>query len=319
MNCIKYIRNNTNEFIKEMKRRNIDSSKVDNLLEIDLEMREVINKLEFNQKEKNLLNKKINKFDKDSGEYKKIIIQGSKINELIIADNANVNQLKQKVDDLLANFPNVLDISVPNGKSENDNLIIKTEGMPRIFDFPILDHVQLGEKLELIDFNAARKISGSRFSILKNDLAKMQRALINMLLDHNKSYSYQEITHPILISRNAAYNTGQLPKFEDDLFITKDDRVLSPTSEIPLANIHSDETIDIKKLPIRYTSYAECFRAEAGAAGKDTKGIIRQHQFAKVELVSLTTQDQSNDELERMVEIPEKILEKLKLPYRRIL
>lgn len=227
---------------------------------------------------------------------------------------------KNKLVDILSNLPNISAQNVPTGEDESSNVEIRKYGKRRKFDFTPKFHYELGERLGLMDFEQAAKISGSRFTILKGQLAKLGRALINFMLEtHVNEFGYTEVHHPVLVKDRAMYNVGQLPKFFDDSYLTTDKLRLIPTSEVVLTNLVADKIIEEKELPIRFTAYSECFRKEAGSAGRDTRGMIRQHQFGKVELVSITTEDQSNDELERMTNAAEEILKKLELPYRIML
>nr|CAH7769049.1 unnamed protein product [Callosobruchus chinensis] len=227
---------------------------------------------------------------------------------------------KDNLMNILSNLPNIPAQNVPIGEDESSNVEIRKYGEKRQFSFMPKFHYELGERLGLMDFEQAAKISGSRFTILKGQLAKLGRALINFMLEtHVNEFAYTEVYHPALVKNEAMYNVGQLPKFSDDSYLTTDELRLIPTSEVFLTNLVADKIIEEKELPIRFTAYSECFRKEAGSAGRDTRGMIRQHQFGKVELVSITTEDQSKDELERMTSVAEEILKKLELPYRVML
>ncbi len=227
---------------------------------------------------------------------------------------------KDKLVNILSNLPNIPVQGVPIGAGENSNLEVRRYREKRQFDFVPKSHYELGERLGLMDFEQAAKISGSRFAILKGQLAKLGRALTNFMLEmHVNEFGYTEVYHPVLVKNEAMYNVGQLPKFSDDSYLTTDELRLIPTGEVVLTNSVADKIVEEKKLPIRFTAYSECFRKEAGSAGRSTRGMIRQHQFGKVELVSITTEDQSNDELERMTGVAEEILKRLELPYRVIL
>ena len=217
-------------------------------------------------------------------------------------------------------IPNLVDNKTPVGLSEKENKIIKKNGEKPKFNFKPKNHIDIAEKLNLIDYKKAIKISGSRFSILKSELSLLNRALINFMLDLNTQlFNYTECSVPELVKDNCLYGTGQLPKFSDDLFQTNFNNLwLIPTAEVPLTNFHREDIINYKDLPLRYTTYTNCFRAEAGAAGKDTKGLMREHQFGKVELVSFVHPDESFNELNRMIECVEKILSELRLPYQII-
>ena len=227
---------------------------------------------------------------------------------------------KTKLNQILLEIPNLVDDKVPVGKSEVDNVIIKEVGGTKIPEFKIEDHVEILEKYNLLDYNKASKLSGGRFSVLRSSLATLHRALVNFMIDINVTeFQYEECIVPELVKSDCLIGTGQLPKFDDDLFKTNfNDLWLIPTAEVPLTNFHRDEIIDSTLLPLRYTSFTNCFRSEAGAAGKDTKGLMREHQFGKVELVSITEPNNSMVEMERMIECIEMILKKLNIPYRLV-
>ena len=220
---------------------------------------------------------------------------------------------------MLAEIPNLPDESVPVG-DESNNKEIKIEGKKKDFSFEIKEHFDLGENLDLMNFEQAANISGARFVVQKGKLARLERAVANFMLDlHTTEFGYQEINVPILVKDQALFGTGQLPKFKDDLFKTTNDYWLIPTAEVPLSNMTRETILDVAELPKRYVSHTPCFRSEAGAAGKDTRGIMRQHQFYKVELVSLTSEDQSNDEHERMLSCAEEVLKRFDLHYRVVI
>jgi seryl-tRNA synthetase len=227
---------------------------------------------------------------------------------------------EQAVKALLETLPNLLDADVPDGADERDNVVLKEVGAPRDFGFAPKQHFELGEALGLMDFSLAAKLAGSRFVVLRGALARLERALGQFMLDlHTGEHGYEEASVPLLVNDAALYGTGQLPKFADDLFRTTDNRWLIPTAEVPLTNFAAGEILPAKTLPLRLTALTECFRAEAGAAGRDTRGMLRQHQFRKVEMVSLTHPDDSAAEHERMTRCAETVLERLGLPYRRVL
>ena len=225
--------------------------------------------------------------------------------------------LAEQIHQLLSEIPNIPSQDVPIGDNENLNLEIRKIGMPPVFDFETKDHVDLGLALGLMDFEQAGKLSGARFVVLRGILAKFERAISSFMLDvHTREFGYIEISPPILVRSDAMYGTGQLPKFSDDLFQTTNDFWLIPTAEVPLTNLVANDIINKNELPIRMTALTPCFRSEAGAAGKDTRGMLRQHQFNKVELVSICHPNESEKEHERMTNAAEEILKKLELPYR---
>jgi seryl-tRNA synthetase len=257
--------------------------------------------------------------------------QGKDTSDIQEANRARAAQIKQlgvqldatehQRNQALLDLPNLPHATVPVGKSASDNVEVRRHGEPRTFDFTPRPHWELGPALGIIDFERATRISGARFSVLSGAGARLERALINFMLDlHTKQHGYREIEPPFLVNGSALVGTGQLPKFEQDLFkIGGDwDLYLIPTAEVPLTNLHRDEIIDGRELPIRYTAYTPCFRSEAGSYGQDVRGLIRQHQFDKVELVKITTPDASYDELESLTAHAETVLKRLELPYRTV-
>ena len=316
MHNIKYIRNNPKQFEKLMKRRGISLNSSE-ILDIDNDIRSYQTKMQ-------ILQEKRNKASKDIG---LLISQGTDISslkknisdyksDLTIMDE-KVKDLNLKLNNLLIELPNSLEDDVPEGKSEDENQFIKSWGVKPQFSFNPLDHVEIGEKLNQMDFKRGVKISGSRFVLLRGQLALLERALSTFMIEtHLNDDEFEEISPPFIVKEHALFGTGQLPKFSDDLFHTTDNRWLIPTAEVPLTNIVSNEIIDKNNLPLRFVANTPCFRSEAGAAGSDTRGMIRQHQFSKVEMVFVTHPSKSNEELEYLVSCAEKILQKLKLPYR---
>ena len=316
MHNIKYIRNNPKQFEKLMKRRGISLNSSE-ILDIDNDIRSYQTKMQ-------ILQEKRNKASKDIG---LLISQGADISslkknisdyksDLTIMDE-KVKDLNLKLNNLLIELPNSLEDDVPEGKSEEENQFIKAWGEKPQFSFNPLDHVEIGEKLNQMDFKRGVKISGSRFVLLRGQLALLERALSTFMIEtHLNDDEFEEISPPFIVKEHALFGTGQLPKFSDDLFHTTDNRWLIPTAEVPLTNIVSNEIIDKNNLPLRFVANTPCFRSEAGAAGSDTRGMIRQHQFSKVEMVFVTHPSKSNEELEYLVSCAEKILQKLKLPYR---
>jgi seryl-tRNA synthetase len=238
-------------------------------------------------------------------------------NGISVLEDKKMKIYERKANKVLLNIPNIPHESVPVGKDETDNVEVRKWGEPRQFDFEPLNHWDIGEMLEIIDFERASKIAGSRFSLTKGLGAKLERALMNFMLDLNISKGYQEVFPPIIVNRESMTGTGQLPKFEMELFrIADPEFYLIPTAEVPVTNIHRDEILSEKDLPIYYTAYTPCFRREAGSYGKDVRGLIRQHQFNKVELVKFVKPEDSYDELESLTKDAEDILQKLELPYR---
>tara|TARA_Y100000589_G_scaffold136234_1_gene130370 strand:- start:877 stop:2160 length:1284 start_codon:yes stop_codon:yes gene_type:complete len=318
MHDIKFIKDNSELFDHSLKRRKLPPQSK-KLVKLHNEYLQKLKQVQILQENRNKLSKKFS--DKTNKipiiELKKKV---SEIKDELVKLNEVVEKKLNELNQILCEIPNLLDEMTPFGNSEKDNKIIKECKNLKKFDFLPKDHVELAEALGLLDFNISSKISGSRFSVLKSDLALMHRALTNLMLDVNVSlFDYTECKVPELVKSHCLFGTGQLPKFSDDLFQTNfNDLWLIPTSEVSLTNMNREELLNLKDLPLRYTSYTNCFRSEAGASGKDTKGLMREHQFGKVELVSITEPEKSMDELQRMISCVETILEKLELPYRQV-
>ena len=314
MHSIKEIRKDFNLFKKKISERNI-SIDLDDLIIFDKDNRELIQQKEKKEQEKKLLSK-----SKDSANFEK----SKKLSYEIDSIAKKQNILQNKISSILSNIPNIALDDVPVGDASS-NKIIKQIGSIKKFNFPAKSHVEIGERNSQIDFKTASKLSGSRFVILNSHFALLERALINFMLDvHTNKFSYKEISPPLLVNENVMFGTGQLPKFEEDQFeikLTKDEerKFLIPTAEVVLTNLVRDSVIDSKSLPLRYVASTPCFRKEAGSYGKDTKGMMRQHQFYKVELVSVVEPKNSLSELDRMLNCAEEILKLLEIPYQVIL
>ena len=315
MHNLKEIRKNYSEFAKSLEKRsaNIDFANLEKLDELN---RELIQKKESLENEKKEISK-----SKDESLFKKskeISIELEKISE-------NQKNTKGKLDEILSNIPNIPNLDVPDGKDENDNVEVLKSGKITEFDFKPKSHYELGENLQMLDFDLATKTTGSRFVFVKDKLALLERALSNFMLDtHVDQNKYQEISPPLIASDNTMFGTGQLPKFENDQFEIKfdegsDRKFLIPTAEVILTNIVKDQILDRNNLPLRFVASTPCFRKEAGSYGKDTKGMIRQHQFYKVEMVSIVEKENCLEELERMTNCATDILDKLELPYRKVI
>ena len=315
MHNIKEIRKDFDNFEKLLKNRNIDID-IDSIKNLDEKNRELIQKKESLENKKKEISKSK---DKNLFEKSKEI---SKELDTIIIEQKNI---KSNLDNILSNIPNIPHKDVPEGIDENNNVEISKTGSIPIFDFKPKTHFELGENLNMLDFDLATKTTGSRFVFVKDKLALLERALSNYMLDkHVLKNGYREISPPLIASENTMYGTGQLPKFENDQFEIKfddqsDRKFLIPTSEVILTNMVKNQIIDLKQLPMRFVASTPCFRKEAGSYGKDTKGMIRQHQFYKVELVSIVEKSKCLDELERMTDCAAGILDDLGLPYRKII
>lgn len=320
MHDIRYIRENSSEFDEELVRRHLAPMSA-NIIAVDTHLRARKTGLQRLQQQRNqhseaIAERKLNNQD-DSAEI--LIKQIQSIKDDIHEAEKAIRGLDEELRALLEVIPNLAKSDVPDGADEADNIEVKRWGEARDIIEP-KRHFELGEALGLMDFETAAALSGARFVILRGALARMERALANFMLDiHINEHGYTETSPPALVRSQTLYGTGQLPKFADDLFCTKDGYWLIPTAEVPLTAQGGGKIYDDSVFPLRYTAYTPCFRSEAGAAGKDTRGMIRQHQFYKVEMVSLTLPEQSDDELERMRRCAETILERLDLPYRTII
>ena len=318
MHDIKFIRDNPKIFDKKMNNRNVEISS-ENILKIDKKNRELISNLQIFQEERNLLSKQIGTLMKDGKDAAKVQEGVKKLKDQISLANEKIKENENKLRDILINLPNILDDDVPNGVNENDNKVIRSWGKKPKFSFVPKDHVDLTIN-DKLNFELGAKISGSRFVVIKNDLALLERSLINFMLDINTiKFEREEISPPYIVNSKSLFGTGQLPKFKDDLFETDQDKWLIPTSEVPLTNIVRDEILNDYELPLNFVAYSPCFRSEAGAAGKDTRGMIRQHQFSKIEMVSIVHPKDSDTKLEEMTNHAEFILKELNLPYRVVL
>ena len=315
MHDIKYIRDNFSDFKKKISNRN-NTTRIDDILNLDKKNRLLIQEKETLEKQKKDISK-----SKDEKMFQKSKEISAKIKEL---SEEQLNT-KNELDKILSSIPNIPNEDVPVGLDEASNKVIETKGEIKSKNFKEKSHYELGEKLDMLDFDLATKTTGSRFVFVKDKLALLERALSNFMLDlHTSENGYKEISPPLMASENTMFGTGQLPKFENDQFEIKlereDDRkFLIPTAEVILTNIVKNQIVKFSDLPLRLVAATPCFRKEAGSYGKDTKGMIRQHQFYKVELVSIVQNDQCLEELERMTNCATMILDKLKLPYRKII
>jgi len=315
MHNLKEIRKNFEFFKKALEKRSIDID-FDKLKDLDQKNREFIQKKELLEQKKKEISKT---------QDKSLFAKSKEISSEIEKIDSQQKSIKVDLDYILSNIPNIPHKDVPLGKNENDNMELSKAGKIPEFSFNPKSHYELGEKLNMLDFDLATKTTGSRFVFVKDKLALLERALSNFMLDiHVVKNGYEEISPPLLASENTMFGTGQLPKFENDQFEVKLDennnrKFLIPTAEVILTNIVKDKIVDQKHLPLRYVASTPCFRKEAGSYGKDTKGMIRQHQFYKVEMVSIVEQDKCLDELERMTTCATGILDLLELPYRKVI
>jgi len=316
---LKTIRDDPEGFDRGLARRG-QAPRSPEILTLDRDWRAAQTKAEQLQAERNKLAREIGAVKAKGGDAEALLRQVAESKTEETRLGADADRLKAEIDAVLAAIPNLPAAEVPEGRDEKANQLVRTYGTPKRFDFPVKDHVALGEGLGQMDFARAGKLSGARFVVLTGALARLERALGAFMLDlHTRDFGYTEVSPPLLVRDETAFGTGQLPKFAEDLFRTTTGMWLIPTAEVPLTNLVSGEILDETALPRRMTAWTACFRSEAGAAGKDTRGMIRQHQFAKVELVSIAHPDQSAAEHERMTGCAEEVLKRLGLAYRVML
>ena len=330
MHDIKALRENTDMFIAAWSSRGNNSEEAitearknaHRAVSLDGELRAAQTAFQTAQSRRNEASKLIGqaKAQKDEARAAELMAEVETLKGTLEAEDAVQKAKAEALRDLLASLPNLPFDDVPLGADEHGNVEQRRWGTPKTFGFPVKDHADLGEALKLMDFEAAARISGARFVVLKGQLARLERAIGQFMLDvQTQEHGYLEVAPPVLVKPHAMFGTGQLPKFEEDLFKTNEDRYLIPTAEVSLTNLVREAITAEEELPLRLTALTNCFRAEAGSAGRDTKGMIRQHQFQKVEMVSITTPEQSADEHERMTGCAEAILKKLDLPFRTML
>ncbi|MBT6961669.1 MAG: serine--tRNA ligase [Rhodospirillaceae bacterium] len=316
MHDLKRIRENPEAFDAGLGRRGLDGQSAA-VLELDARNRGALTKLQTLQAERNETSKKIGQVKKEGGDAADLMASVAAMKDEMATLEDEQRAVSEQIKTVLLGLPNAPHADVPEGLSEDDNVELRRVGEPQQRNYEIKDHIALGESLGGMKFEAAAKMSGARFTVLTGPLARLERALAQFMLDtHTQENGYTEVNPPVLVKDNALLGTGQLPKFADDLYKTQDDLWLIPTAEVSLTNLVADSILSASDLPLRFTAFTPCFRREAGAAGKDTRGMIRQHQFEKVEMVSIVAPDQSAEELDRMTACAEGILQKLELPYR---
>lgn len=313
---IKRIRTNKEEVIESLNSR-FGNYNIDKVLELDEKRREIIFEVENKKARQNEVSKQVPKLKKDGIDVSDLFKEMKALSDEIKELDVKVKDLDEEIRKELLSIPNTPNKDIPIGKSDEDNVEIRKFLEPKKFDFEVKAHWDLGVDLDILDFERAVKISGSRFSVFKGLGAKLERALINFMLDLHSGQGYEEVGVPVLINRNSMYGTGQLPKFEDDMFyVPLKDLFLAPTAEVPVTNLLANEILEFEKLPTYYTAFTYCFRQEAGSAGRDTRGLIRNHQFDKVEMVKFVNPENSYDELEKLTNDAEEILKLLEIPYR---
>lgn len=317
---IKWIRENPEAFDAALAKRGAGAVSSE-LIALDEKRREHVGKVQAAQERRNAASKEIGKAmaEKDAATAEKLKAEVGELKNFLTEAEETERCLIKELNDALSKLPNIPADDVPLGEDEADNVEIRRVGNQRNFSFEPKEHYELGEALGYMDFERAAKIAGSRFTVLKGPLARLERALGQFMLDlHTTEHGYMETMPPLMVRDEAVYGTGQLPKFTEDLFRTTDGRWLIPTAEVPLTNLVADEIVDVKTLPQRYTALTPCFRSEAGSAGRDTRGMLRQHQFLKVEMVSITDTESSAAEHERMTACAEEVLKRLGLPFRTV-
>jgi len=317
---IHLFRERLDDVLAALKNRQMEDAQkvVNEIQEKDQVWKELKNEEESLRAERNKLSQDINNGKKEGKDIKPFVTRSGQVAARIKAIEEDRKIVRKELDELLLNVPNIPDKTVPVGKNEQDNPEIRKHGEPNKTSKDVLPHDELGVKMGLIDFDRGAKLGGHRFTVLKGDIAKLERALINFMLSVQIKRGYTEILPPHLVLTEIMQGTGQLPKFEEELYKTNDNLWLIPTAEVPLTNLYANEIIDVKQFPIKMCAYTPCYRREAGSYGKDIKGLIRQHQFNKVELVKIAHPQESFIELEHMVKDAEEILKQLELPYRVI-
>ena len=315
---LKLIRDDAAAFDAALARRGMAPLSAE-ILAQDARRRSGQTELQSLQARRNEASKEIGQLKRQGGDADALMEEVARIKDRLAALEAEDKELGEALDTILAGIPNLPASDVPDGADETQNVEVRRWGNPRNYAFQPKEHFEIGEGLGMMDFEAAAKLSGARFVVLRKHLARLERALAAFMLDiHTLEFGYEETQVPYMVRDHALYGTGQLPKFGEDLFRTTNDYWLIPTAEVPLTNLVADSILDEKDLPRRFTAYSPCFRSEAGAAGKDTRGMIRQHQFTKVEMVSIAHPDRSDEEHERMTKAAQTVLERLELPYRTI-
>ncbi|WP_138207512.1 serine--tRNA ligase [Haloimpatiens lingqiaonensis] len=317
---IKKIRNNTEEIKNAMNNRGeaFSVNLIDEVVSLDKRRREILVEVEELKKKRNEESTSIGKMIKEGKDVTELKEHMKGLSEKIKDLDVELGEVDEKINYNMLRIPNIPNSEVPEGDTDEDNVEIRKWGEPTNFEFETKAHWDIGTDLDLLDFERAGKVTGSRFTVYKGMGARLERAIINYFLDsHTEKNGYKEILPPYMVNRESMTGTGQLPKFEEDAFkVTNDDYFLIPTAEVPVTNLHRNEILNGEELPIKYAAYSACFRSEAGSAGRDTRGLIRQHQFNKVELVKFTKPEDSYEELEKLTRDAESVLQGLGLPYR---
>lgn len=315
---VKILRSDYAKVEQALKNRNKSLDLIAGFPELDTRRRELLQESEALKNRRNIVSGEVAKRKKNKEDAEELILEMREVSDRIKAMDEEVRELEASISDLMMAIPNIPNESVPVGASEEDNVEVRRWAEPTKFDFQPKAHWDIAQALDILDFEAAAKVTGSRFTFYKGLGARLERALINFMMDlHSSEHGYEEMLPPYIVNGDSLRGTGQLPKFEEDLFKIRDtDYYLIPTAEVPVTNYYRDEILSTEDLPKHFVAYSSCFRSEAGSAGRDTRGLIRQHQFNKVELVKLVSPDSSYEELEKMTANAEHVLQLLKLPYR---
>ncbi|MFK4475538.1 seryl-tRNA synthetase [Paenibacillus sp. RC73] len=315
---IKILRNELDRVEKALQNRGKSLDLINGFTDLDVRRRELLQESEALKNRRNVVSGEVAKLKKNKENADDLIAEMRQVSDRIKELDEQVRELEAQIDELVMSIPNIPNESVPVGASEEDNVEIRRWSEPREFSFTPKAHWELAQELDILDFEAAAKVTGSRFTFYKGLGARLERALINFMMDlHSSEHGYEEMLPPYIVNRDSLYGTGQLPKFEEDLFKLRDtEYYLIPTAEVPVTNYHREEIMNADQLPKNYVAYSSCFRSEAGSAGRDTRGLIRQHQFNKVEMLKLVHPETSYEELEKMTNHAERVLQLLGLPYR---
>lgn len=316
---LKFVRSNP-DIVKEALKKRYSDINLDNFLRDEEKRRQLLFEVENLKAERNKVSEEVARLKKSGQNAEDLIIKMRDVGQQIKELDESLDRIDGQMQEVLYLIPNIPNESVPVGKDESNNIEVRNWGTPQKFGFEPLAHFDLGEKHDILDFGRAGKVTGARFTFYKGLGARLERSLINFMLDRHGKKGYTEVFPPFMVNRQSMTGTGQLPKFEEEAFkVENTDYFLIPTAEVPVTNIYRDEILNAADLPLRYCAYSACFRAEAGAAGRDTRGLIRQHQFNKVELVKFSLPENSYDELEKLTADAEAILQELELPYRVVM
>jgi seryl-tRNA synthetase len=315
---VKLLRNEFEKVERALRNRGASLDLIADFPLLDTKRRDLIQETEQLKNRRNTVSQEVAKLKKTGGDAEALIIEMREVGDRIKELDEELRELEVQVDELTQSIPNIPSDSVPIGKSEEDNVELRKNGDVTSFDFEPKPHWEIAQTLGILDFERAAKVTGSRFTFYRGLGARLERALISFMMDlHSDQHGYEEVLPPYIVNRDSLFGTGQLPKFEEDLFkLAESEYYLIPTAEVPVTNLHREEILTAEELPKYFVAYSSCFRSEAGSAGRDTRGLIRQHQFNKVELIKLTKPEESYDELEKMTQNAEKVLQLLGLPYR---